>query len=58
VIPCVVIEVEFERPAPRVRVVCMNSSEEDRLSDWLKSQGELLDLVCRAIELEQEARAA
>lgn len=52
-----VIEFEVEA-APCVRLVCMNASEELRIFDWLRTRPEYLDLVERAFELAQEARAA
>jgi hypothetical protein len=55
--PAILIEVPLEA-APRVLLNCMNSSEEDRLTDWIRAHDGLAELVARAIELAEEARAA
>lgn len=55
--PAVYIELPVES-APRVRVVCLNESEEQRLWHWLFSQEELTELIERALEIAQEQRAA
>jgi hypothetical protein len=55
--PALVITLALEA-APRVSADCLNESEYDRLRDWLASREELLALVARAIELEDEAARA
>jgi len=55
--PAVVIELRVDA-APSVMFVCRNSSEELRLMDWVASHDDLCDLVRRAVELAEEARAA
>jgi hypothetical protein len=58
VTPAIVIELEVEAKAPRVFVRSMTDGEEARVADWVRSQDELADLVARALELAEEARAA
>jgi hypothetical protein len=55
--PRVVIEFPIEAP-PSVRLVCSTLGEEERLVDWITGKAELLELVRRALELAEEARAA
>jgi hypothetical protein len=55
--PAVLIELGLEA-APRVLVHAMNESEEARVVDWIRSHDELAELVVRALELAEEARAA
>ena len=55
--PAVVIELRLET-APRVRIHCLNESEETRIVDWLRSHDALAELVAPALELAEEARAA
>lgn len=52
--PAVLIELAVEA-APQVFSCCANDSEDERLTDWLVSKPELLDLVCQALELEGAA---
>jgi hypothetical protein len=42
VIPHVLITLPIEAP-PEVRLVCQNSSEQDRLAFWMAANPELLD---------------
>jgi hypothetical protein len=56
-VPAVLIELGLES-APRVLIHSMNDSEEARVHDWIRSHDELADLVARALELAEEARAA
>lgn len=56
--PTLMILLEFESTTPKVIVGFNNDGEEARLADWIRSQGELADLVERALELGDEARAA
>jgi hypothetical protein len=56
--PAVVIELLVEAKAPRVLVRCMTDGQEARIMDWIRSQDELSELVVRALELAEEARAA
>jgi hypothetical protein len=55
--PAVVIELGLESP-PRVRLHCLNESEEARVIDWIRAHDGLAELVMRAIDLAEEARAA
>ena len=55
--PGVVIELRLEA-APRLLLCCMNDAEEARVWDWIHSHDALADLVQRALELAEEARAA
>ncbi|MFN2467039.1 MAG: hypothetical protein ABR521_02745 [Gaiellaceae bacterium] len=55
--PALVIVLAFEA-APRVVADCLSDSEGQRLVDWIESRPELLELVKRALELQEEARAA
>ena len=55
--PAVVIELSVES-APRVHVICMNEGEERRVWDWIMNHPELHEIVVRAVELAEEARAA
>jgi len=57
VTPSVVIELRVEA-APCVRLCCANSSEESRVMDWIGAHEGLAELVRRAVELAEEARAA
>jgi hypothetical protein len=56
--PAVVIELLVEERAPRVLVCAMTDGQEARIVDWIRSQDDLADLVQRALELAEEARAA
>ena len=44
--------------APLVRLEAMNEGEEQRMVDWIDAKPEYGDLVRRALELAEEARAA
>jgi hypothetical protein len=55
--PRITIELGLET-APRVLLHSMNDSEETRVLDWVRSHDELAELVARALELAEEARAA
>jgi hypothetical protein len=55
--PAVLIELRLEWSAPRVLVHAMNDSEETRVLDWVRSQDGLAELVVRALELAEKARA-
>jgi hypothetical protein len=55
--PAVLIELALES-APRVVIHSMNDSEEARVVDWIRSHDDLAELVVRALELAEEARAA
>ena len=55
--PAVLIEIRVEA-APRLTLCCLNSSEESRIRDWIGAHEGLSDLVQRALELAEEARAA
>ncbi len=55
--PAVLIELRVEA-APRVLVCCMTEAEETRVVDWIRSHNGLAELVQRALELAEEARAA
>lgn len=55
--PAILIELPIEG-TPEVRVICGNSSEEDRVTDWILAHEELRLLVARALELRDEARAS
>jgi hypothetical protein len=55
--PAITIELGLES-APRVLLHCGSDSEEARVSDWVRSHDELAELVARALELAEEARAA
>jgi hypothetical protein len=55
--PTLSIELAIEA-APRLRLCCTNDAEEARLVDWIHSQEGLAELVARALELAEEARAA
>ena len=48
----------MEEKAPRVFVRSMTDGEEARITDWIGSQDGLTELVARALELAEEARAA
>lgn len=56
-IPQVTIALGLES-APRVLLHSMNDSEAGRLLDWIRSHDDLAELVNRALELAEEARAA
>jgi hypothetical protein len=56
--PAILIRVEVESKVPRVILVCMNDAEEARILDWVRSQDDLAELVTRALEIAEEARAA
>jgi hypothetical protein len=55
--PAVLIVLPFEA-VPQVRCEYLNSGDEERMLDWLGAHPELLELVSRALELAEEARAA
>lgn len=55
--PALIIRLELEA-APRVLPDCLNGWEEARLDDWIRSKPELAELVERALELAEEAKAA
>jgi len=55
--PCVVIELRVEA-APVVRICSQNEGEERRVWDWIMNHPELHEIVVRAVELAEEARAA
>ncbi len=44
--------------APRLWVDSMTEEETRRLWDWINAQDELAELVARALELAEEAKAA
>jgi hypothetical protein len=54
--PAVVVRVEFEG-SPRVRIDAEHEGDVTRLVAWLGARPELLELVRRAWDLEQEAAA-
>jgi hypothetical protein len=56
-VPAVIIRLELEG-APRLLVDCLSDREEERLFDWLEAHPELLELVVRALDLQDEARPA
>jgi hypothetical protein len=55
--PAVVIRLELEAP-PRIYCDVMTEAAGGRLTDWLASHPDYLELVNRAIELGERARAA
>jgi hypothetical protein len=55
--PALVIRLALEQPAS-VYLDCLNDGEKARLFDWLNSQPDYADLVERALELAEQARAA
>jgi hypothetical protein len=55
--PRITIELGLETP-PRVLIHCTNDSEQSRVVDWIQAHDELAELVVRALELAEEARAA
>lgn len=55
--PAVVIELGLESP-PRVRLHCLRDTDEARVIDWIRAHDGLAELVLRALELAEEARAA
>jgi hypothetical protein len=55
--PAVIIELGVER-RPRVLVLAGYESEEARVWDWIRSQGDLRELVDKALELAAQAPAA
>jgi hypothetical protein len=55
--PALIVRLSIEHP-PSVYVDCLSDSEESRLWFWLGSKPEILELVARAIEIADEARAA
>lgn len=55
--PALVIELAVEA-TPRVRIECVNESEERRIVDWIRAHDGLAELVARALELVDEERAA
>jgi hypothetical protein len=55
--PVIVIELGLES-MPRVRLICENDGEEARVVDWIRAHDGLAELVARALELAEEARAA
>jgi hypothetical protein len=55
--PAVLIRLPLEG-APRVYFDTLSEAEEWRLVDWIGSQDGLAELVARAFELAEEARAA
>ncbi len=48
----------MEAKAPRVFVHSATEGQEARLMDWIRSQDDLRELVERALQLAEEARAA
>lgn len=55
--PAILIELGLES-APRVLIHSINDSEEARLVDWVQAHDGLAELVARALDLAEEARAA
>jgi hypothetical protein len=55
--PAIVIEIPVEA-APRVFMHGTTDGDEARVLDWIRSQDELAELVQRALELAEEAKAA
>jgi hypothetical protein len=55
--PAILIELGLES-APRVLLHCVNDAEEERVMDWIRSHEAFAELVLRALELAEEARAA
>jgi hypothetical protein len=55
--PQIVIAIGVEA-APRVFADYANESEQQRLEDWVNSQDALVELVCLAFEIEEEAKEA
>jgi hypothetical protein len=53
--PAVLIRIDFESRRPRVLPDYIDEGDRARMHDWITSQPELLDLVARAIELENAA---
>jgi hypothetical protein len=56
-VPRVVITLAFEAK-PRVVSICDHEGDQLRLADWLEAHPEYAELVRRAFELQQEAKAA
>jgi hypothetical protein len=56
-VPAVLIELGLES-APRVLIHSINDSEQSRVVDWIQAHDGLAELVLRALELAEEARAA
>ena len=55
--PAVVIRLAIEYPVS-VYMDAANDGERARLLDWINSRDELAQMVSRALELAEEARAA
>lgn len=55
--PSIVIQVGVEERAPVVFIVASTKELEGRIVDWVRSQDELAELVERALEIRDEARA-
>lgn len=55
--PALVIRLALEA-APRVYVEALHEGEHARLVDWIAARPALGELVARALELEDERRAA
>jgi len=54
--PSIVITLALEQ-SPRVHLVCANSSEEQRLREYIATQTDLRELVEVACQLERERAA-
>lgn len=57
-VPSILIRFDIESLAPKVLLDVANEAEETRIVDWIRSRDELAQLVQRALELAEEARAA
>lgn len=56
-LPAVLIRLELEA-APKVLIDALTEGESLRLEDWVSTHPDLAELVCRALELADEAKAA
>lgn len=55
--PCVIIKLALEEP-PVVLKDCASEDDKRRLEDWLDAHPEYWELIYRARDLMQEAKAA
>jgi hypothetical protein len=55
--PSIVIQLGVEEP-PIVMIVASTEEAQDRVTYWVRSQPELVDLVQLALDLRNEARSA
>jgi hypothetical protein len=55
--PFVTIEIPFEG-VPTVRSFAMREGDAARMWDWVESNPQVLDLICRAVALDAELRDA